>query len=191
MDKTVFIIGDSPFLGEIEDKIHYITEKYPTIGINNAIRKYNISTHIFQDMRFIGLTNSYPEVKTVAPYQWGDLIQKDNKELLESFTFNFKEDTEKDIIKNGMLAWYGFTHDYALSYCIMKGYNKIILMGTADFTGNKHYITEEEFKYSEKLKFGSKRFIEEICSKRAQILTCNPDSILEIPRVTNYDEFLK
>ena len=191
MDKTVFIIGDSPFLGEIEDKIHYITEKYPTIGINNAIRKYSISTHIFQDMRFIGLTNSYPEIKTVAPYQWGDLIQKDNKELLESFTFDFKKDTEKDIVKDGKLAWYGFTHDYALSYCIMKGFSKIILMGTADFTGNKHYLTEEEFKYSEKLKLGSKRFIEDICSKKAEILTCNPNSILEIPRVTNFNEFLK
>ena len=56
MDKIVFIIGDSPFLGEIEDKIHYITEKYPSIGINNAIRKYHISTHIFQDMKFVKLT---------------------------------------------------------------------------------------------------------------------------------------
>ena len=191
MDKTVFIIGDSPFLGEIEDKIHYITEKYPTIGINNAVRKYKVSTHIFQDMKFIGLTNLYPEVKTVTIPAWGDMIIKNNKELYDSFTFNFKVNTKDDIVRDGKLAWCGFTHGYALSYCIMKGYNKIILMGTADFTGNKHYITEEEFKYSEKLKFGSKRFIEEVCSKRADIRTCNPDSVLEIPRVISYDEFLK
>lgn len=190
MNKTIFIIGDSPFLGEIEDKIHYITEKHKIIGINNAIRKYKISTHIFQDMKFIRLTNSYPEVKTVAPYGYGDLIQKDNKELLGSYTFNFKVNTDKDIVKDGKLAWCGFTHDYAISYCIMKGYNRVILVGAADFTGNRHYVTEEEFKYSEKLKYNSKRFIEEICFNKINILTCNPDSILEVPRVISYDEFL-
>ena len=190
MESTIFIIGDSPFLGEIEDKIHYITEKYPTMGINNAIRKYNVSIHIFQDMKFVGLTNSYPEVKTVAPAWYGDLIQKENKELVESYTFNFKTNTEEDIVKDGKLAWCGFTHDYAISYCIYKGYKNIVLVGAADFTGNKHYLTEEEFKYSEKLKLQSKKFIEEICSKKVNISTCNPDSILEIPRITNCIELL-
>ena len=190
MENTIFIIGDSPFLGEIEDKIHYITEKYPTMGINNAIRKYDVSIHIFQDMKFVKLTNSYPEVKTVAPAWYGDLVQKENKELIESYTFNFKTNTEEDIIKDGKLAWCGFTHDYAISYCIYKGHKNIVLVGAADFTGNKHYLTEEEFKYSEKLKLQSKKFIEEICSKKANISTCNPDSKLEIPRITNYIELL-
>ena len=190
MDKTVFIIGDSPFLGEVEDKIHYITERYDTIGINNAIRRYKVRTHIFQDMKFVGLTNSYPEVKTVAPARYGDLIQKENKELVESYTFNFSKNTEEDIVKDKKLAWCGFTHDYAISYCIMKGYSKIVLVGAADFTGNRHYLTEEEFKYSEKLKNNSKRFIEEVCSKRVDITTCNQDSTLDIPRV-NLNEFLK
>ena len=191
MDKTVFIIGDSPFLGEIEDKIHYITEKYPTIGINNAVRKYKVSTHIFQDMKFIGLTNLYPEVKTVTIPAWEDMIIKDNKELYDSFTFNFRINTKDDVVKNSKLAWCGFTHDYAISYCIAKGYLRIILVGAADFVGNKHYITKEEFKYSEKLKYSSKRFIEEVCFDRVNIMTCNPNSILEIPRVISYDEFLK
>lgn len=191
MKSIVFIIGDSPFLGEIEDKIHYIAEKYPTIGINNAIRRYNISTHIFQDMKFASLTNSYPEVKTVAPAWYGDLIQKENKELFESYTFNFKDNTDEDIVKENKLAWCGFTHDYAISYCILKGYKNIILAGAADFIGNKHYLTEEEFKYSEKLKHNSKKFIEEICSKKANIRTCNPNSILNIPKVQDFNKFLK
>lgn len=190
MDKTIFIIGDSPFLGEIEDKIHYIAEKYPTIGINNAVRKYNISTHIFQDMKFISLTNQYPEVKTVTIPAWEDAVIKNNKECFNSYPFNFKVDSKDDIVKKGELAWCGFTHDYAISYCIMKGYERIILVGAADFTGNKHYLTEEEFKYSEKLKYNSKRFIEDVCSKKANILTCNTNSILNVPR-TSIDEFLK
>lgn len=191
MDKTIFIIGDSPFLGEIEDKIHYITEKYPTIGINNAVRKYKVSTHVFQDMKFVDLTNQYPEVKTVTIPAWGDMIVKENRELYDSFTFNFKINTKDDVAKNNRLAWCGFTHDYAISYCIMKGYSRIMLVGAADFTGNKHYLTDEEFKYSEKLKYNSKRFVEKVCLNRVNIMTCNPDSILEIPRVISYDEFLK
>lgn len=184
MSETVLIIGDSPFLGEVKDKLQYLIDMYPSIGINHAARDYRVNTHIFQDMRFIELTNQHPEMKTVAPAWYGDMVQKENKELIGSYPFIFGEDTEENIVNNGKLAWCGFTHDYAISYCIMKGYKNIILIGTADFIGNKHYLTNEEFEYSEKLKLQSKRFIEEICSKRVNIRTCNPQSILNVPRVT-------
>jgi len=184
MEKTVLIIGDSPFLGEIEGSLHYTIERYPSIGINNAVRKYAVSTHIFQDEKFVDLTNQYKDIKTVAPSWYGDMIQKKNKELIGSYPFKFKENTADDIVKDGVLAWCGFTHDYAISYCIMKGYENVFLIGAADFTGNTHYLTEEEFKYSEKLKEQSKKFIEEICTQRINIFTCNPKSYLEVPRVS-------
>lgn len=190
MDNTILIIGDSPFLGEIENSIHYVVAKYPSIGINNAIRKYDVHMHVFQDMKFIPLTVEYPTVRTIAPYTYGDMIAKDLKELINSYTYNFKENTSQDIYKDGKLAWCGFTHDYAISYCIMKGFENIVLIGAADFTGNKHYLTEEEFKYSEKLKLQSKKFIEEVCSQKARIYTCNPNSILRIPRIS-IEELLK
>ena len=183
MPNTVLITGDSPFLGEIEEHVHYAVERYPSLGINNALRKYNVSTHIFQDMKFVDLTNQYPNVKTVAPAWYGDMIQKKNKELIGSYSFHNGENTAEDIVLDNKLAWCGFTHDYAISYCIMKGYENIILVGAADFTGNKHYITDEEFQYAEKLKLKSKQFIEEVCTQRANIYTCNPESILSIPRV--------
>jgi hypothetical protein len=189
MSKTVLIIGDSPFLGEVEDKIHYAIEKYPSIGINNAVRKYNVQVHGFLDAKFIRITNEYPEVRTISLYMYGDLIQKANKETYDSYSFQFGENTEEDIFYNGRLAWCGFTHDYLLSYCIMKGYENIVLIGAADFTGNKHYLTDEDFKYSERLKNNSKKFIEEVCTKKANIYTCNPNSLLEIPRIS-IDELL-
>ena len=114
---------------------------------------------------------------------YGDLIKGD-KELYDSYAYNFKKDNAKNIIKDRKLAWCGFTHDYAISYCIIKGYSRIILAGAADFIEGKHYSTDEEFRYSEKLKNMSKRFIEEICSQRASIFTLNPDSFLNIPRIT-------
>lgn len=183
LENTVIIVGDSPFLAAIEDKIHYLLSRFHSIGINNSILKYNVESHIFQDDKFIKLTNKYPEIKTIAPYVHGDMI-KGNKELYDSYAFNFKKDSYKDIIKERKLAWCGFTHDYAISYCIIKGYTRIILAGTADFVKGKHYATEEDFKYSEKLKKLSKKFIEEVCSKRAEILTINPESYLEIPRIS-------
>lgn len=184
MPNTILIIGDSPFLGEVENLIHYAVEKYPSIGINNAVKKYKVQAHIFQDEKFVGLTNQYQKVKTIAPAWYGDMIQKKNKDLVGSYPFRFKENTEDEIFFNNRLAWCGFTHDYAVSYCIKNGYENIVLIGAADFTGNKHYLTNEEFKYAEKLKMQSKKFIEEICTKKANIYTCNPDSILEIPRIT-------
>ena len=183
MNHTVLIIGDSPFLGEVEDNIHYVIEKYPSIGINHAIEKYNVQVHSFQDDKFINLTNQYPDVKTITQYTYGDMIQKENRELYNPYPFRFKENTVDDIFLNGRLAWCGFTHDYTISYCIMKGYKNIILIGTADFNGKQHFLTNEEFKYSERLKFQSKKFIEEICSQKANIYTCNPTSILNIPRI--------
>ena len=182
LENTVIIVGDSPFLATIEDKIHYLLERYDSIGINNAIRLYNVKEHVFLDDKFIPLTNQYPDVKTITLYKYGDAI-KNCKELYDSYSFNFKKDTEKDLMKDRKLAWCGFTHDFAVSYCIIKGYKRIILAGTADFTVNKHYITDEDFNYAEKLKENSKRFLEEVCSKRAEIYTLNKDSILEVPKL--------
>ena len=190
MKKPVLIIGDSPFLADVENQIHYLLELYPSIGINNAIRKYNMSSHIFQDMKFISLTNRYPEVKTISLYKYGDMIEKENKELHDSYTFNFKTNTAQDIVKDNNLAWCGFTHDYAISYCIMQGYTHVILVGTADFTGSLHYLTEEQFNHTEKLVGHSKKFIEEVCSKKNEIYTLNPESTLNVPRI-NIEKLLE
>ena len=181
--ETILLIGDSPYLETIQDKLFYLVDKYPSMGINNIVKKYKVQRHVFQDMPFCTLTNAYPEITTIAPKIYGDLIRKKKKELYESFTFNFKINTPEDICTGEKLAWCGFTHDYAISYCIMKEFKNIILIGAADFTKGKHFMTEDDFNPSEKLALQSKRFIEEICSKRTNIYTCNENSWLEIPRI--------
>lgn len=190
MDKTILLIGDSPFLGSQEKMLQYALDKYESMGINNAILKYPVTYHVFQDMPFVSLTNKYPDIKTVSLNIYGDLITKSNKELLDSYTFDLMRDTSDDIYKNGKLAWTGFTHDYAISYCIYKGYANIILVGTADFDGDTHYIKGDKFNFSEVLKHKSKEFIENVCTERARIYTCNPKSFLNVPR-TSLEELLK
>ena len=176
-------------MGEIENKVQYVLERYYSVGINRIITKFKTSAHVFVDPAWIRMTNEHPDLFTISLYQYGDLIMKNCKELYDSYSFNFDTDTYEDLLKNNELAWCGFTHDYALSYLIHKGYDDIILMGTADFISKTHYSNPYDLICSDKLKMKSKRFIEEVCCKKANIQTCNPKSILEIPRIS-IDELL-
>ena len=53
-----------------------------------------------------------------------------------------KKIQKKDLIKDRKLAWCGFTHDYAISYCIVKGYKNIVLAGASDFIGGGHFCNK-------------------------------------------------
>ena len=182
--KRAILLGDSPFLGEVQGKVQYVLERYYSMGINRIITKFKTSSHVFVDPFLIRLTNEHPNLPAVTLYKYGDLVMKNCKELYNSYVFDLGKDSCKDLLKNDELAWCGFTHDYALSYLVSKGYDDIILIGTADFTVGPHFSNPYDLKCSEKLKLKSKRFIEEVCCKRAKIQTCNPNSILEIPRIS-------
>ena len=191
MDKdTVIIIGDSPFLKEVEGSLKYVLDRYISIGINAIVKRYQTNIHAFVDPLFLPLTSTLVNTKTVSLKRWGDLVRNKNKELYDSFSFDFRKHGSEDIVQDGKLAWCGFTHDYAVSYCILKGFKRVILIGTADFTQGPHYVHGDPFKCSDTLKVLSKKFIEDICSKRVDVLTCNPNSLLSVPRV-NIEDLLK
>ena len=186
----VILLGDSPFLGEVEDKVQYVLDRYYSFGINRIVNKFKTNGHVFVDPFLLRLTNERKDLFTLSLYKYGDLVLKKNKELFNTYSFKFGRDTEEDLLKNNELAWCGFTHDYALSYLITKGYDDIILIGTADFVEGNHFSVPHPLVCSDKLKESSKKFIKEICSKRALIRTCNPNSSLDIPRVS-IDELLE
>ena len=179
MDKAV-IIGDSPFLREVEDKVNYVAERYFSLGINRAINFFKVQNHIFTDFSMLGITNKYYDVHTISLLTYGDLVRKRSKELINTFTY--KGDY---VIKNskGHLAWCGFTHDYAISYCISKGAKEIYLIGAADFEGLNHYSSETEFKRSSILQQQSINFIKDCANQYVDIFTCNPNSVLEEPYI--------
>lgn len=181
--KRVILLGDSPFIGEVENKVQYVLERYYSFGINRIVTKFKTNAHVFVDPFLLKLTNSRPDLFTLSLQRYGDLVMKEAKELFDTYTYNFDLNTEKDLYKNEKLAWCGFTHDYALSYLITKGYEDIILLGAADFVIGPHYSNPHDLQCSQKLKENSKKFIEEVCSKRAVIRTCNPCSYLNIPRI--------
>ena len=181
--KRAILLGDSPFLGEVEGLVQYALERYYSMGINRIINKFKTNAHVFVDPFLLKLTNSRPDLFTLSLRQYGDLVAKENKELIDTYTYHFDFNSEKDLYKDDKLAWCGFTHDYALSYLITKGYDDIVLLGTADFVSGPHYSNPYELKCAQRLKDNSKKFIEHVCSKRALIQTCNPNSYLEIPRI--------
>ena len=178
MEEKVIVLGDSPFLKEVEEKVNYVTEKYYTLGINRIINKFSTHCHIFVDQHLIPLTNERQDLKTVTLYSYGDLIQKRSKEFYDTYPCGTGNVVEKD----GKLAWCGFTHDYALSYCIHKGAKEIILIGAADFSKG-HYSVSNDFVYSDSLKKQSIRFIENVCSKYATIKTLMIFFILALKKV--------
>ena len=188
--KRAILLGDSPFLGEVEGVVQYVLDRYYSMGINRVITKFKTNSHVFVDSPLIKLAAQNKEMFTLSLHRYENLIVKENKELFDTYTFNFDKNSEKDLLKDNKLAWCGFTHDYALSYLITKGFDDVILIGAADFVNGDHYSVPIPLNCSNKLKEQSKKFIEKVCSKRALIRTCNPNSYLEVPRIS-INELLK
>ena len=177
------VLGDSPFISTVEHILPYALDRFYTVGINRIINKFNVNTHAFVDPFLVNLTNQHPELLTLTLKRYGDLIRKQNKVFYDTFTHSNKEYTKESLKKDGALAWCGFTHDYIISYLIQEGYDDIVLIGAADFIEGPHYSTPHELVCSKRLVTKTKQFIEGLNENVATIRTCNPDSILDIPRI--------
>ena len=184
--EKVILLGDSPFLKQTEHVLHYVLDRFPVIGINGVIKKCRVTKHIFTDISIIGVTNYYKDTPTISLNIYGDLIQKDNKELIDTFTY----EGDLCVKKGDKLAWCGFTHDYALSYLITKGVKEVILLGAADFTDGCHYSNDREFVCSKTLQQKSIDFIRDCYNTYLTIRTCNPNSKAGVPYVP-IEELLK
>ena len=89
-ERTILILGDSPFLAKVHEKVRPLLDRYYSIGINNIITKYYTNEHIFVDKPFTALTNNYVG-KTVSPKAYDALIHKENKYLVDMFSFSFEK----------------------------------------------------------------------------------------------------
>jgi len=193
--KVALILGDSPLIKTCEYELPYILNKYFSLGINRIIRKYTTSRHIFVDEEMAYLSNEYPDIPAITIPKNGNLLNKE-KELIN--TFSNKVDIAyhnlvefKVINENNELAWCGFTHDYAISYLVSKGYENIVLIGTADFIDGTHYsIDEKPFDRSAILQKNSVQFIESVHNDKAVIYTINPFSLLNVNFIS-VEELLK
>lgn len=188
MKETLIILGDSPFLKEVEDKIRYVLCRYYSVGINRVISRLQTNMHAFVDMKLVKFANSYEKIVKLTPPMYSSIV-KGEKEVFGTFSFDFNK--PKCLINNkNELAWCGFTHDYVISYAIHKKYKRVVLIGAADFIKGNHFSCGNKFQYSSVLKEASRKFICEVCTKKLEIATCNPNSYLDIPYIP-IDDLLK
>ena len=185
MDKenTLILVGDSPFLGSVQGKLQQVLKLYPSMGINATIVKHKTDFHVFQDYRMARIANRFPEIKSVTSTKSKGLVTKENCEYVDSYPFSFDRNTYEDIIKDGKLAWCNFTHDYAVSWAVYKGYKRVVLIGAADFIPGPHYTLGGDFRYSGPLHRESIKYLSEVCPHKIEVLTCNPKSSLKVPRI--------
>lgn len=149
---TVLIFGRSPFLNEIDiDKL--LNLGYTTFGINT--QEFKTDYVSFVDDCVAELHESLP----------GTLITQSRHKVRQPAIFY--DYYEGD-----------FTHDYLLKW-LHGRCSEAILIGCADFLGNKHYNTEIEFNPAEECIKRSIKFIEGI--KSIKIYKMNPYGVLNIP----------
>jgi hypothetical protein len=192
--KVALILGDSPIIQTIEKYIPNLLFLYPSIGINRIIRKFQTTKHIFVDDRILPVTNEFPNMPVITIKQNGSKVNKPKelKELINvysphnnSFVKTINTDNIEVENSKGELLWYGFSHDYAISYLIRKGYDMIVLVGTADFIDGNHYVANQEyFQRSNRLQNYSKQYIEYVNENIIPIYTINPNPIINIPTIT-------
>lgn len=93
---------------------------------------------------------------------------------LHTDTYDFKPD------KNS-LFYESFTHDFVISWAIMKGFKKIILIGCADFENDNHCDgSTEKFDPQQNAIIDSIKYINSFDN----IYTINPNSKLKVHTIT-------
>jgi len=188
MDKTIVLIGRSDYIDIIDQKgLYILTHTLPCATINWACTRFESIYNFFLDTYVHKMYN----------HKWlGNptfVTTTFNEECVKDYPHDIYNEhrlyqTDKPFTDKTLLTA-GFTHDFAISYLIKKGYKNIILLGVADFE-NKDYAkgmntrSNIQIKCSEKCKIKSKHLIENIFSKYANIITLNPRSYLSVPKVS-------
>ena len=181
---TILILGRSELVGNISSSLLYFNELYPIIAINNINPNINPTYTIFVDKSQHVVNNiirNHINTIILTPLYNSGIIPNDIS--VKYFTYKPITMNCKEPYNKNTLYYSGFTHDVAISYAIQQGYKNIILVGTADFT-NVHYDNNTKFNYSEDYKNCSINFIEDVCSKWANIYTMNKNSLLNVQRIT-------
>ena len=186
--ETIIIMGRSEIVKEVVN-LDAISELFITLAINNTNPQIRPTYTMFLDRCPLVIKNIRDnKIDTTI------LTSLDNASLLppelKSIAFQVKPvgfsctapytDTQ--------LHYCGFTHDLAVSFAIQQGFKRVILLGAADFT-ERHYDSSLKFTYSENLKAQSVHFLENVCTQYCELLTINPNSVLNIPRITEREIF--
>lgn len=190
--ETLILVGKSPILDdpEVNSALRKALLKYTSIGINQASYLFKTNYFAFVDSDLKHYYNViHPNTKIITiPL---NVTSQFDCECCEIFTPKKDEDC---LIKEGRLAYCGFTHDMCLSWAYSKGFKNVILFGVADFTKDNYsarcnnlFHCKQEFTPADVAISSSANYINTVFSKYLNIYTVNPNSLLSIPRISLED----
>ena len=185
---SIIIIGRSEIVKEVAN-LNAISELFTTLAINNLNPNLHPTYTMFLDKNVQVLENIREnKISTTV------LTSVDNVNLLTE-GMRSKVFSVKPVGFNcttpytgAQLHYCGFTHDLAVSFAIQQGFKNVILLGAADFT-KSHYDNTWDFTYSENLKRQSVYFLSAVCTKYCNLFTMNPNSVLNVLRITEREIF--
>ena len=185
---TLIIVGRSEIVGAKFQYLLYFNELYPTIGINNMNPKFHPKYTMFVDAKMGPINNIVNNnIDTTILTSLNNLNRVPDNIPTQWFKYEFMGNSDKPYTGD-ILHFCGFTHDVAISYGIQQGYKNIILFGAADFSKH-HYDDNTKFTRGKGIETQSIRFIEDVFSKYANVYTLNPDSVLNVERIS-FDRLL-
>lgn len=176
-DDTLILFGRSPFINEIKDKIPLLIENYHTMGINY-------------------FCDTFPEVEYVIFYD--DIVPTVKK----SIVITDQKNADNEVVKNNRHELYYVKRDdwcfsdsdstlnlcihtpsMALNWAYQKGFKNVIIAGI-DLVPNTQHFDSCKLIFSDKAIKQAKKHLETVCTKYLNIYQLNPNSYLDLPKIS-------
>lgn len=185
--KTLVIIGKSPIIDMYDEEIKLLIDKYDTLSINSVATKYHTKYCSFLDTSIKYYAHHIPEDVTciTTPINVG-YCKNHPVEIYKSFKYK-----EGKVYTDNSLAYFGFTHDFAISWGIKSKYCNIVLVGAADFDTDKYCssikFSMPTFRISKFVEDASINGISKVFTNFTHMYTINPMSKLNIDKISISD----
>lgn len=174
----LIIFGRSPFINEIKEYIPTLIKKHTTIGINYFCNNYpDVDYVCFYD-------NICPNVKNSTIITSFKNTEKEPARLIYSHRYelyNVVKQYEDFSDDPQILHFCVHTPSMALNWAYQKGFKDVVLAGVDLIPNTLHFDDDKPiFKDVER----AKNHLENVATKYLNIYQLNPDSYLNLPKIS-------
>nr|DAF63890.1 MAG TPA: alpha-2,3/8-sialyltransferase [Siphoviridae sp. ctgn638] len=187
---TIILFGRSMYINQIRDYIPSLINRYHTIGCNQFVNIFpNVENVIFYDdiprLKVSEKNRIIADIRLIynkksRAYGW--LNSHKNKEL-------YLCRNNKFIFENGdnKLNLFFHTPSMALNWCYKKGYKNVILAGIDLTSDTRHFDSSNNACWTEPKLLEARKHLEKVCTRYLNIYQLNPDSDLDLPKISIKD----
>lgn len=177
------IFGRSPYINEIKDQIPLIIKKHTTLGIN-----YFCNT--FPDVDYVMFyDNICPNVKNSTIITSFKNTEKEPQRLIYSHKYELYHIVKNDddfSFDPSTLNFCVHTPSMALNWAYQKGFKEVVLAGV-DLVPNTLHFDDDKPIFADEAILRAKNHLENVATKYLKIYQLNPDSYLNLPKITMED----